>query len=354
MSIMPPEHLVNKEKVKSRPVIRRQRVSDEDRKRIVEKRLDGKSVFDIHTMLDIKYQTVNTIVKRFEKTGLVLPSKRGGDRRSKLPLDIKTLLLRRVDEECTLTLPNLKSWLAKEHNVDVSTSTIGRTLKQFHYTLKRVTHVPERRYCPEAVETRKAYACEFGNLEVNNNDKNLIFIDEVGFSVSTRPKRGRSRRGHSAYLSVPAARSRNISVVAAMNKYGMIFHKIHEKAVNGEDFKEALKEMHDACLSIGVESPVFIMDNARIHHYKGLDADPEVSQMVKVFLPPYSPFLNPIENVFSVWKNLVIRSNAENERHLRSLIRSKFNEITRDQCEAFYGKMKRCVERLRNGEINLD
>ena len=87
-------------------------------------------------------------------------------------------------------------------------------------------------------------------------------------------------------MSVSAARSRNISVVAAMNKYGMVFHKIHEKAVNEENFKDALKEIHRACVSVGIDSPVFIMDNARIHHYRGLDADPEVNQMVKHFLPP--------------------------------------------------------------------
>ena len=76
--------------------------------------------------------------------------------------------------------------------------------------------------------------------------------------------------------------------------------------------------------------------------------------MVKNFLPPYSPFLNPIENVFSVWKNLVISGNAENEQQLRSLISSKFEEITHDHCEAFYRKMKGYVIRLGNGEIILE
>ena len=110
----------------------------------------------------------------------------------------------------------------------------------------------------------------------------------------------------------------------------------------------------NAYVSMGIDSPVFIMDNARIHHYRGLDADPEVNQMVKNFLPPYSPFLNPIENVFSVWKNLVIRGNAENKQQLRSLISSKLEEITHDHCEAFYRKMKGYVIRSGNGEIILE
>ena len=91
-------------------------------------------------MLRLKYQTVNTIIKRFEKTGLVLPSKRGGDRQSKLSLEVQISLLHLVDEDCTLTLPNLKSWLASEHSVDVSTYTSHRVLRKFHYTLKRVLY----------------------------------------------------------------------------------------------------------------------------------------------------------------------------------------------------------------------
>ena len=156
-------------------------------------------------MLGLKYQTVNIIVKRFEKTGLVLPRKRGGDRQSKLSLDVKISLLHHVDEECTLTLPNLKTWLASEHRVDVSTSTIHRGLRKFHYTLKRVTPVPEHRNCPRTIALRKAYASNFYDLEVNNSDKNLMFIDEVGFSVVTRPKRGCSRRGQSAYVAMQGA-----------------------------------------------------------------------------------------------------------------------------------------------------
>ncbi|ORD96292.1 hypothetical protein HERIO_1775 [Hepatospora eriocheir] len=88
-----------------------------------------------------------------------------------------------------------------------------------------------------------------------------------------------------------------------MNKYGMIFHKVHERAVNGEDFKISLRELKAACTEKGIESPVFIMDNARIHHYKGLMENNELSQYTLKYLPPYSPFLNAIENVFSVWKN---------------------------------------------------
>ena len=62
-----------------------------------------------------------------------------------------------------------------------------------------------------------------------------------------------------------------------MNKYGMIYHKIHERAVNGEDFKISLKEINTCCQSQGISNPIFVMDNARIHHYRGLNNVKEIA-----------------------------------------------------------------------------
>ena len=55
-------------------------------------------------------------------------------------------------------------------------------------------------------------------LQVENNDKNLIFLDEVRFSVVSRPKKSRNKKGESAYISVSAARSRNSAPMIVGNR----------------------------------------------------------------------------------------------------------------------------------------
>ncbi|TBU02984.1 hypothetical protein CWI36_0676p0010 [Hamiltosporidium magnivora] len=243
------------------PTLRKQMVSINDRKGTIEKPLEAYSMSAIASMYRINYQTVNSIVRRYLKTGLVFVEKSGSDKRSKLTLEIKESLQTYVDLNVRKTL--YENILSK-------------------------------------IELRTNYEASFRELEVDNDDKNFVFLDEVGFSVVTRPSRGRNMRGESAYLSVTAARSRNISVVAAMNKYGMIYHKIHERAVNGEDFKLFIKEIYESCQRQGILTPIFVMDNARIHHYRGLNDDEEIASYRIKYLPPYSPFLNPIENVLSV------------------------------------------------------
>ena len=63
-----------------------------------------------------------------------------------------------------------------------------------------------------------------------------------------------------------------------------------------------------------------------------------------VYLPPYSPFLNPIENVFRLWKNLVSRTGCLSEQAKMEAITGKFSEITEAKCDGFYRKMLRYIQ----------
>ena len=182
----------------------------------------------------------------------------------------------------------------------------------------------------------------------------MVLLDEVVFAVSSRPKKGRALMGTSAYVDVPAARKKNISVLAAMNKNCMIYKKVHNKALCGEDFKTALAEVKATCESIGIQEPVFIVDNARIHHYSGLEEVIVNLGLVLEYLPPYSPFLNPIENCFSKWKRFVIQGRAKNEIELKELIDDGFKVITEEDCNGFYRKMLKYIIKSERRETILE
>ena len=64
----------------------------------------------------------------------------------------------------------------------------------------------------------------------------------------------------------------------------MIYHKIHDKAI----------------IEAANINPILILDNATIYHYWGLQETIRELNLNIVYLPPYSPLFNPIENVFSV------------------------------------------------------
>ena len=120
-----------------------------------------------------------------------------------------------------------------------------------------------------------------------------------------------------------------------MNSESMIFYKIYDKTVKAEDFQQCLTEVKDRCDNLGVENPILILDHCRINHALILNWD----GFQVLYLRPYCPFLNPIENCFFKWKNAVIRSTCTSEEQLNEAIRKDFEQITSKDCEGSYRNM---------------
>ena len=95
------------------------------------------------------------------------------------------------------------------------------------------------------------------------------------------------------------------------------------------------------------------MDNVRFHHSQGIRESIEAAEHRLVYLPPYSPFLNPIEEVFSKWKGRVKALNCRNEDDLYAKIHSSSTCITQENCEAYYRHMMSFIVKCLQGiEIN--
>lgn len=110
----------------------------------------------------------------------------------------------------------------------------------------------------------------------------------------TRMSKGHSGPSSWAYVYVLAARNRNKSVKAAMNKHYVLYPKINERAVTGKDFKISLHEIKFIWGENEMLDPILIIDNARIHQYRGLSENAKVSRCTVKYLPPYFFFLNTV------------------------------------------------------------
>ena len=139
-----------------------------------------------------------------------------------------------------------------------------------------------------------------------------IFIDECGFNFHLHRTRGRSIVGPNAVITMRTQRGLNQSLIAATSKSGLIHYRTVVKGINSELFQSFLGEVSSL---IGEENPAsFIFDNCRSHlNATGLFQNHHTKR-----LPPYSPFLNPIEEMFSFLKTH-IRSKlaAHSDFHLQ-------------------------------------
>ncbi|KAG0435778.1 hypothetical protein DMUE_4540 [Dictyocoela muelleri] len=198
------------------------------------------------------------------------------------------MLKKMIDDYPTITLRSLAKKLENEEGVIVSPSTINRCLDNFCYSLKCTNELPVDRNSISTIKKRFIYEQKFSELSCVTPPESFIFIDEVEFSLSLRIKKGRSERGKPVNIIKPASRSKNISIIASYNINGMLFCKNNDKAVNGDEFVDFMIDINSNVLSKGIKDPIFIMDNARIHHYKKLETIC-AEHNIKVFYLPSIP-----------------------------------------------------------------
>jgi transposase len=184
--------------------------------------------------------------------------------------------------------------------------------------------------------------------------QNIIFVDEVGFNVSMRARRGRSLRGTPATHVVPSLRTRNISVCCAMNTTGILFYEAKTRAYNGAFFQEYLTHLTEAIQNRELTNATIIMDNVPFHHSGAAREIIENAGHSLAFLPPYSPFLNPIENMFSKWKQAVRMARATKEEGLIQKIENGAALISADDCAGYFRNMLEYIRRGLLREVIVD
>ena len=109
--------------------------------------------------------------------------------------------------------------------------------------------------------------------------------------------------------------------------------------INGEIVREYLKEMLLPSLKAG---DIIVLDNASIHTSKGLKQLVEDAGCKLLFLPTYSPDLNPIERMWSKVKAMIrkLRKSCES---INEAIQKAFNSVTTSDCQGYFREFNRNV-----------
>jgi transposase len=144
----------------------------------------------------------------------------------------------------------------------------------------------------------------------------LIYLDESGVSTQMTRRYARAERGVRVHESTPEGNWKVLTILGAMSVRGMIATMTIEAATDAEIFLAYLEQILFPALRPG---DVVIMDNLSSHKVSGVRELIEAAGAELLYLPPYSPDLNPIEKAWAKLKQLLRTAKARVELCKRTL-----------------------------------
>ncbi len=303
---------------------------------------------EISKNLEIPESTIRSVISRNLDNFNNYLEKKGGARNIKCTSQMREYFDELLSANCTRTIKSLQLSTLDKFGVKLSLSTIQRNIKAINFSLKQTSVLPGQRNSDQNIEARYAYSLRFNELAITYRRSKMIFVDETGFNVSMRRGRGWSKVNTPANTTVPSIRTRNFSVCAAITSNGPLHHEILSQAYNTRCFLNFISDLMRILRQGNMGSCVIIMDNASIHKNPSIKDLVEYNGHRLLFLPPYSPFLNPIENCFSKWKGYVRSTCCTNEEELLREVEVGIRKITNDDCEGYYENMLHYLDLSRN------
>jgi transposase len=137
--------------------------------------------------------------------------------------------------------------------------------------------------------------------------KRLVFIDETWAKTNMTRTHGRCARGERLVGKVPHGHWKTMTFLAALRHDRIDAPFVLDGPINGEWFLAYVEQVLVPTLSPG---DVVVLDNLGSHKSKAVRRAIRTAGAHLIFLPPYSPDLNPIEQVFAKLKTL-LRKAAE-------------------------------------------
>ncbi len=159
-------------------------------------------------------------------------------------------------------------------------------------------------------------------------------MDESGFHTSMTRLRARAPRGRRAYGKVPRNRGKNTTLIASITlEGGMGESAVIEGATDAAVFEAYVERFLAPTLE---EGRVVVLDGLGAHRTEKVRGLIEATGAELVFLPSYSPDLNPIEEAFSKIKGIVRKAGARTREALEEALAAALSAVTHEDAAGWF------------------
>ena len=157
----------------------------------------------------------------------------------------------------------------------------------------------------------------------------LVFIDETWAKTNMTRTHGRALKGQRLHAKAPFGKWRTLTFVAALRHDRIDAPCVIDGPINGELFTAWVEQFLVPTLSPG---DIVIMDNLGSHKGQAVRRAIRTAGAKLLFLPPYSPDLNPIEQVFAKLKTLLRKAGERSVEATWQRIGSLLDAFAPQEC----------------------
>jgi transposase len=280
-------------------------------------------------------------VQRFEETGSVAAKPSGG---STSPLEKHAeFLLALISDQPDLTLDEIVAAMHKRR-IAGSRSAVWRFFARRNISFKKTLYAVEQKRA-DVARARRRWIRDQGMFDAER----LVFIDETSTNTAMVRLRGRAPRGERLVDYAPHGAWKTVAFVGGLPQRGMTAPFVIEGAMNGPMFlayaRQCLAYARQCLVPTLERGETVLMDNLPVHKVAGVAEAIEAAGATLIYLPKYSPDLNPIELAFSKLKAHLRKTT---EHTIPSLVR-RIGRVVTDfnarECRNFFchsGHVRTC------------
>lgn len=162
--------------------------------------------------------------------------------------------------------------------------------------------------------------------------RRLVFIDETWAKTNMARTHGWNRRGAPLIAKVPHGHWKTLTFLAALRHDRIAAPCVFDGPINGKSFLAYVRQFLVPTLKPG---DVVVMDNLGSHKSRCVRAAIRTVGAKLFFLPPYSPDLNPIEQVFAKLKRLLRKAEERTVQHTWQRVGQLLQCFAPQECAAY-------------------
>lgn len=160
----------------------------------------------------------------------------------------------------------------------------------------------------------------------------FVFLDETGATTNMARRYGWAPRGERLVDAAPFGHWKTTTFVAGLRHDGIVAPCVIDGPMTGEIFRTYVRQFLVPAL---VPGDVVVLDNLPAHKVSGVEAMIHEAGASLMYLPPYSPDLNPIEQAYSKLKAILRKAAARTRDALWTTIGQLLDQFSPEECRNY-------------------